>query len=59
MVINVQKDTIMKKTYISPDMIVANLPTRRVLLTSYLGKGANMSSGSADAREFELDDEDF
>ncbi len=48
----------MKKTYIEPTMIVATLPTRRMLLTS-IQKGADMSSGEAAARGFDVDDEDF
>ncbi len=48
----------MKKTYISPDMIVAKLPTKRILLTS-IRKGDDWSSGDAAAREFDFDDEDF
>ena len=53
-----KKDTIMKKTYISPDMIVAKLPTRRILLTS-IKRGADWKSGEAAAREADFDDEDF
>ncbi len=56
----IKKEQIMKKTYISPDMIIANMPTKRILLSS-LRKGADWTSGSAAAREadFDLDDEDF
>ena len=48
----------MKKTYIEPTMVVAKLPTRRMLLTS-LRAGADWSSGEAGAREFDVDEEDF
>jgi hypothetical protein len=46
----------MKKTYISPIVLVVKVATH-VLLVESLQRGENISSGEGDARELDFDDE--
>ena len=55
----------MKKIYIAPTMICVKMKKSRVLTGSLKGDGLNMrinsssTSGDADARGFDIDEEDF
>jgi hypothetical protein len=46
----------MKKTYISPIVMVVKVATHGMLATSLL-RGEDMSSGTGDARELDFDEE--
>ena len=62
MVIHVlKKEKTMKKTYINPEMLVVKIASKSQLLAgSTLGIGdGDVNPNIADAREFELDEEDF
>ena len=59
MIINVQKkDTIMKKTYISPSILIVELRTNRPVLI-----GASNTHAASDAevfaRDLDIDEDDF
>ena len=48
----------MKKTYISPIVMVVKVATNGMLATS-LQRGEDWTNGSGDAREFEFDDDEY
>ncbi len=50
----------MKKTYIEPTNKVVELKTRKMILTtSLMSVGADISSGEADARDYDFEDEEY
>ncbi len=58
----------MKKIYIAPTMICVKMKTSKILMGSLTGDGVNMrinnstfdsGSANADARGFDLDEDDF
>ena len=53
-----QKETIMKKTYINPEIEVVTVKSQQLLAGS-LGRGeGSLNASQADARDFDFDDEE-
>ncbi len=58
MVINVQKEKIMKKNYISPDFLTVALKTRSSVLLNYSNTEA-ASDATVLSRDLDIDEDDF
>ena len=54
----INKETIMKKTYLNPELQVITIETSMVLAASTLSVGEDWTNGEGAARESTLDDED-